>query len=387
MTTGFHSVGARLAGVVRWLTASLADDPDVRDDMLATVIQRRPAVYISCASVMIMSVSAALLTEHVWATGWLAIDAILIAYRLHLSFRHDDGVHSPRRGRGAVVGSMFMLFIVFGIGCSLCIADGPPVLMLMAIISVLGVFAGIGSRWAALPRLALTTIAAIALPVCVAITWRTGGGLGLAAVQFTAIAVMTCSQTMQNHRTLTRMILAEHRNAMLARSDPLTGLGNRTRLYEDLDDLLATAIGERRRAAVLYLDLDGFKAFNDAHGHDAGDALLVSVGETIRVIAAGAGVYRIGGDEFVILCTAADEGPTTSDLAQRIAHGVSTVRLADRADQGGVGASIGVAFAEGGDEPAALLACADAALYAAKRAGKGRCYAAARDGRLRAMAA
>ncbi len=389
MHRGFRDIGSSLSSAIRWLTTPLAGHPDVRDDMIATVIQRRPAVYISCASVMIMSIAAALLTHQVWAATWLLFDTALIGYRLYLSFRYDDGIHSPTERRGAVVGSMFLLFMVFGIGCSLCIARGSPALMLMAMISVLGVFTGIGSRWAALPRLALVAIALIALPVCVAIALRTGGGLAWAAVQFTAIAVMTCSQTMQNHRTLKRMILAEHQNASLARSDPLTGLGNRTRLAEDLDALLAGDVAStapRQRAAVLYLDLDDFKAFNDTHGHDAGDALLHLVGQTIRTVADGAGIYRIGGDEFVVICTAPDEAATI-DLPRRLAHAVSVVRLPDRARHSGVGASVGMTFVEPGDQPAALLSRADDALYAAKRAGKGRCYAMVQDGTPQSIAA
>lgn len=388
MHTGF-GIGGSLARAVDWLTDPLAGHGDVREDMVATVIQRRPAVYISCASVMIMSIAAAWLTGQGWAVAWLAFDTLLIGYRLYLSFRYDDGIHNPRERRGAVVGSMFVLFIVFGIGCSLCIARGSLPLMLMAVISILGVFTGIGSRWAALPRLALATIALIALPVCIAIMLRTGGGLFLAAVQFTAISAMTCSQTMQNHRTLKRMILAEHRNALLARSDPLTGLGNRTRLHEDLDALLGEGAAwrdSRRRPVVLYLDLDGFKGFNDTHGHDAGDALLRMVGATINGVVDGTGVYRIGGDEFVVICSVADDAALI-ELSIRLAQAVSATRLPDRARYSGVGASIGMTFVERDDQPGPLLSRADDALYAAKRAGKGRCYAIARDGALRSIAA
>lgn len=373
--------GTGLSKVARWLIFPLADHSEVRNELIATVIQRRPAVFISCAAVMIMSLSAALLTEQRWAITWLAIDAALISYRLYLSFRYDDGVCNPVEGRGAVVGLMFALFIIFGVGCSLSILGGPPALMLMAVISVLGVLAGIGSRWAALPRLALVTTAAIALPVCLAITLRAGEGLALAAVQFAAIAATTASQTMQNHRTLMRMILAEHQNAVLARSDPLTGLGNRVSLREDLDALLTRLVAGSAsypQAAVLYLDLDGFKAFNDAHGHDAGDELLKKVGEAVCIEAEGAGVYRIGGDEFVVICSGRDDGSTVQ-LAQRVVQKVSAIRLRYRSGESGVGVSIGIAHVDPTDEPETVLARADEALYAAKRAGKARCHVAEVD--------
>lgn len=377
-----HGVRRGVAGVIGWLTGPIAPRCDARDDLLATVVQRRPAVYISCATIMIMSVSAALLTGKPWAATWLAFDTLLIAYRLYLSFRYDDGVNIPTQGRAAVVGSMFVLFIVFGVGCSLCILDGPPVLMLMAVCSVLGVFAGIGTRWAALPRLALLTVAISAVPVCTAIALRGGGGLGWAAVQFAAVAVVTVTQAAQNHRTLVRMIVAERQTALLARSDPLTGLGNRVRLREDLDRLF----GAPTSIAVMYLDLDGFKTFNDTYGHDAGDALLVKVGDTLRLEAGEAGVYRMGGDEFVVVCERHDEADIVR-IAKRIIAAVPAVRIDEQPTGIGVAVSIGIALAEGADAPEAVLTRADEALYAAKRAGKARCHMARADALAQPIAA
>ncbi|WP_058755688.1 GGDEF domain-containing protein [Sphingomonas endophytica] len=364
-----------MAMAVRLAAGPSAHLREVHDDLIATVIQRRPAVYISCATIMIMSVTAALITRRPWAFGWLAIDALLISYRLYLSFRHDNGRDEPVEGRAAVVGSMFVLFVIFGLGCSLCIVNGPPVLMLMAIISTLGMFTGIASRWAGLPGLALLTIVLVALPVCVATSRHFGGGVSVAAVQFAMVAVVTATQMIQNHRMLVRMILAEQQNALLARSDALTGLGNRVRLREDMERLFRP--GRRRwPVAVMYLDLDGFKGFNDRHGHDAGDALLRQVGIAIRDEAKGASVYRMGGDEFVVVCSRHEEAAVVP-LARRIIDTVSTVRLDGVEAASCVAASVGVALARHADEPASVLARADEAMYAAKRAGKARCHMAA----------
>lgn len=374
----FRNIDASPSGILSWLFAPVAHRPEIRAALMATVIQHRPAVFISCAAVMIMSVSSALLTGKAWAVAWLFSDTALIAYRLHLSFRYDDGVRDSAGQRGAVIASMLALFIIFGLGCSLCIASGPQTLLLMALISVLGVFAGISSRWAAFPRLALATIAAIALPVCLAMSARIGGGLTLAIVQFAAIAAMTASQTMQNHKTLLRMITAEQQNAQLARSDALTGLGNRVRLCEDLAMLCSLETPGAPafpRTAVLYLDLDGFKAVNDTYGHNAGDDLLRDVGHAIKFEAEENAVYRIGGDEFVVICARCDE-VAVGRLAERIVRKVSNIHL-DRTGLGrGVGVSIGIAFARHADQPETVLTRADQALYAAKRGGKARCYVA-----------
>ena len=405
MSRRFDSSGGFAARIVAWLFSAIVAHPEVRDELIDTAIQRRPAVYFACVTVMVMSATAALVTREAWAFAWLAIDFALVSYRLYLSFRYDDGVNRPERRRGAVIASMFALFIIFGLGCALSIALGPPVLMLVAIISALAVFAGVNGRWAAFPRLGVVTIVAIAVPVCGAIVLRGDGTLMLAAVQFAAVAAMLAAQTMQNHRSLMRMILAEQQNASLARCDPLTGLGNRMRLREHLEAVYAAG-GEagpiRGDTALLYLDLDGFKAFNDTHGHDAGDDLLRRVGEAIREAAGsageaapegapegspgGAGVYRIGGDEFVVI-QSGQSPVSAARLAERIIGAVPAIGDAGREPRRSVGVSIGIAFAHHADGPAALLARADEALYAAKREGKSRCLVAERGGVARARAA
>ena len=94
-------------------------------------------------------------------------------------------------------------------------------------------------------------------------------------------------------------LVAQHE----ATSDALTQLGNRRRLLADLDEALAS----ERQAVLAVFDLDGFKAYNDTFGHPAGDALLHRLGERLKHAVAGSGAaYRMGGDEFCVLATAAD---------------------------------------------------------------------------------
>lgn len=159
----------------------------------------------------------------------------------------------------------------------------------------------------------------------------------------------------------------------LALHDPLTGLPNR-RLFEDR---LSIAIEHTRRTtkatAVLYLDLDGFKAINDTHGHEYGDKLLVDVASRLKGAARSEDtVARIGGDEFMIiiaeLSTLMDvHGPASnfvriiSDPYQINGHELS------------VTVSIGISFyPNDADNVETLVAKADKALYQAKSAGKNR---------------
>ncbi|MDB5720370.1 MAG: hypothetical protein JWP15_988 [Alphaproteobacteria bacterium] len=366
---------ARFARIANWLTWAPDLEPQTRDALISTLIQRRPAVFISCVAIMMMSASAAWLVAAPWALAWFGLDLVLVAYRLFLSFRHDRGGDDPIEGRGAVVGSMFLVFMVFGLGCALSIAIGPPVLMLMGLISVMGVFSGLVSRWAAFPRLALLTIAILSALIACAISQRAGGGLALAAIQFVVVAATTGAQTLQNHRTLVRMVQAEHRNWLMARSDPLTGLHNRVSLLEKLGRacaaLDAAPDDPALHFAILYIDLDGFKAINDTHGHEAGDRHLEGVGRRLeRAIRRTDSAYRIGGDEFVVVAPgagAADSG----QLARRIIAGLAAPQPVAPGLFRRIGASVGIAIAaQRGCDPMILLAEADSALYEAKRSGK-----------------
>ncbi|MFB9877871.1 diguanylate cyclase domain-containing protein [Planobispora siamensis] len=160
-----------------------------------------------------------------------------------------------------------------------------------------------------------------------------------------------------------------------ARHDPLTGLANRT----VLNDTLQLAVDDSRSGiTVLYLDLDGFKEINDTHGHDAGDAVLLSVAGRLSALAGdGDLAARLGGDEFVLLCR---DRPleATVELAERVLREVSTPTLF-QGHRLSVGASIGIAVHDGakpGATAPGILRAADAAMYSAKRLGRGRWVAA-----------
>ncbi|WP_104523582.1 putative bifunctional diguanylate cyclase/phosphodiesterase [Blastococcus atacamensis] len=155
-----------------------------------------------------------------------------------------------------------------------------------------------------------------------------------------------------------------------SRTDELTGLANRRALLEQAQRVVTSA-GEERPAALLLLDLDGFKEINDSLGHSAGDDLLRQVGPRLRgSLRSGDVLARLGGDEFAVLMPAAESDEARA-LAERLREQllapftVADVRLH-------VGVSIGVATTPA---PAAtvqeLLHCADVAMYSAKRAREG----------------
>lgn len=170
----------------------------------------------------------------------------------------------------------------------------------------------------------------------------------------------TFTDVTERHRRLQHI---EH----LASHDSLTGLLNRAKFMDCLASEVALARRMQHHFAVLYLDLDGFKPINDTHGHAAGDQVLVRVAQTLRRVARESDfVARLGGDEFAVLQRGIDTHDQTLALAQRLSDALSQPWQLG-ALQVRVGASIGMAMFPGhGNDPEALLAAADQAMYLAK---------------------
>jgi diguanylate cyclase (GGDEF)-like protein len=156
---------------------------------------------------------------------------------------------------------------------------------------------------------------------------------------------------------------AETKLRDLAEHDSLTGLLNRRRFDEELDESLVRLRRHGGTAALLLVDLDNFKEVNDTHGHKAGDEMLVSVASVLRKrFRAIDSIGRIGGDEFAALLEGAD-----TEAAARVGHDL-TVALRDLH----VTASVGVVALHPETTAEAALIAADRALYRAKHEGRDR---------------
>jgi len=150
--------------------------------------------------------------------------------------------------------------------------------------------------------------------------------------------------------------------------DPLTGLPNRTLLWDRLDRALARSLRDGGATGVLFVDLDNFKDVNDAHGHAAGDAVLVELGRRLQsAIRPTDTVARIGGDEFVVVCEQVDESSALA-LGRRLEHAIEQPLLLGELEHQ-LSASIGISI--GRSDRDALVRRADAALYGAKARGSG----------------
>ena len=163
----------------------------------------------------------------------------------------------------------------------------------------------------------------------------------------------------------------EARIRHLAHHDALTDLPNRFLLQERFRFSLDRAARSGELVALLYLDLDRFKAVNDLFGHPAGDALLIAVGQRLlSAIRSGDTLARVGGDEFVIVATF-EQPEDIALLAGRLIEAVAQPFNLDVA-QVEVGASVGIAaWPQDGVDDQELMRAADVALYRAKQGGRG----------------
>lgn len=170
----------------------------------------------------------------------------------------------------------------------------------------------------------------------------------------------------------TQLFKAQHD----AYHDPLTSLANRALFHQILKQQLTYSQRENRPMGVLYIDLDGFKTVNDTQGHAAGDHLLRMTAQRIQDSVRGSDLAaRLGGDEFAVLLAGSSLGDARL-VADKLIAILSQPYQLLRA-QVNISASIGIAvYPESATTAEDLLQQADAAMYAAKKAGKGRCMVA-----------
>lgn len=173
-----------------------------------------------------------------------------------------------------------------------------------------------------------------------------------------------------SHHDITRRRLAEMEAREQAERDPLTGLYRRHAFTERMRAMMGRARRRGERLFVLFIDLDGFKAINDAFGHRAGDTVLATLGERLREqFRDEDAAARYGGDELILMTTPTDEDPDASRLAERL-HAVIGEPIDFGADARSIKASIGISvFPEDGRDADSLLFAADEAMYRAKHGG------------------
>lgn len=178
-------------------------------------------------------------------------------------------------------------------------------------------------------------------------------------------------------RDITQRKEAEERIRQLAHFDTLTGLPNRALFYDRLGQTIAFARRDQYTVALLYIDLDRFKAVNDTHGHDAGDALLTAVADRMRLcLRESDTIARVGGDEFIVILPKSSGGPDSIAVAKKLIEAFSApFNLGHARHEVVISASIGIAaFPSDAEEMEGLIKAADSAMYHAKQSDNRFCF-------------
>lgn len=200
-----------------------------------------------------------------------------------------------------------------------------------------------------------------------------GGFFFLVTLAITAFSTASIlhSHARQVERTILRLHDQAERLADLANTDPLTALANRRNLLDQLDREVERAHRYRRPLSLVYIDLDGFKAVNDRHGHLFGDEVLKGAATAMRSVLRSTDLMaRIGGDEFAILMpeTTLDGASNATDKLRRALNAFSG-RMDPAISQ--LDFCAGVSQMRDGDDGESMLSRADDAQYMAKDSGKG----------------
>ncbi|MBA2637315.1 MAG: bifunctional diguanylate cyclase/phosphodiesterase [Solirubrobacterales bacterium] len=232
----------------------------------------------------------------------------------------------------------------------------------------------------AAPKAPLNAIAELraAAPATAVVLLEDDETLAGAALEAGAQEVLThdCLEAGALGGALSRAVVRRRMEVRLVRQalhDPLTSLPNRALFLDRCAQGLARKRRRGTKLALLFCDVDRFKAINDSYGHEAGDEVLVTLAERLLgALRAGDTAARLGGDEFVVLCEEVRGPEHARALAARLTAALSAQMWVDGHELE-VSVSIGVTVVNGRDVgPEDLLRDADAAMYAAKRRGGGR---------------
>lgn len=251
----------------------------------------------------------------------------------------------------------------------------------LALTAVSTVFCLMAMRAAAMRVAASSTIAFVSY-----FSWVDGGQMLVPAVVFGFVGVgmmvvtyrynqdfaelVRSQRDLKNRQRETEMLSEENRR--IALTDALSGLPNRRRLLAYLESLAEQPARTLDSMAIIFIDLDGFKEINDAHGHQAGDVLIGTLSDRLRTVCLPyAKLARVGGDEFAVLIDVPGATDRAIKLAKEIEENICLPVLIDRHVLQ-VGASIGIASnADAMVSPQELLRRADTAMYHVKVRGKG----------------
>jgi diguanylate cyclase (GGDEF)-like protein len=355
----------------------------VPDNVLPELVD---IMFTSLASVIAVGValtaaawmSSALYQDQIVAAGSIAAAIvttgrvlIAVAYR-RARPRIQSAEQARRWERRYAVGGFAFCALLGGIAAYVFLSDDASTQLLIATVLV-AYPCGMIIRVAVRPMIARTQLVlTLALPIVACLANGDPEHL-LMAVMLIAYLIIGFEMIAHLHMTILDRIVAHRELARKALHDDLTALPNRALFHQRLHEECNRSQRYSQSFAVLYLDLDHFKAVNDTLGHAAGDELLRQIALRLKAAARSSDIVaRLSGDEFALIQTPLTEQAEACALAQRLVETVAAPVMIDGREIR-VGVSVGVTICQPpGDEPDALLQKADRELYAAKQAGRGR---------------
>lgn len=348
-----------------------ATDLAVRDWIYRLIIKSRAAIPASTAASMVLWANTLIVTGDMWPYYFIAADLAVFAVRMHLSYRHFPSFEARAFGVGLLAMFGILWGLILGLGAMTIVIGGDRTVTLSACAVIGGVIGVVSFRNASTPRAARILILVILTPVLSAL-WASGDfSYQVLATSVVPWAIALFAMINQNAKVIRDSAVAHIALHRAARIDALTGLWNRFRFNEYIDELSADKSAPK--VSVLYLDLDGFKNVNDMYGHQVGDALLTDVAKRLHdVVRASDLMFRLGGDEFALLIV--DATPAELDrIASRLLGALRAPLECSPGVTLAVSISIGSATRTGeNDSILSTVRAADDALHAAKAEGKGR---------------
>ncbi len=315
--------------------------------------------------------------------AWLAVMSLTLALRSALGYAAVSGA-IERRGVEPLLHAEAALSLMLGLGWGMALFlfdEGAltPLFYLRLMIVAIGVSFVLSSSTAFLrmPLICVGSVGGMVVAYLIGHPFIEPRGM-LIAASVTEAAVIAAMAVTINRRE--RAAARDHLDVIelsralekSSRTDELTQIPNRRGILDSLASELANSARHSLPLAVLMADIDHFKSINDSHGHAAGDEALRIVSRTLAAaLREGDSVGRLGGEEFLVLLPML-EGDGAQAAAERLRRQVEQARAVFEGREIPLSVSIGVGCRRQGDSVDSLLARADAALYAAKGAGRNR---------------
>ncbi|MBV9235538.1 MAG: GGDEF domain-containing protein [Xanthobacteraceae bacterium] len=365
--------------LTRWLLDAGPDvPPDIRVNLIGSLFSSLPVFFGGVINTVLVSAVITLRIPRAQFIAWLALELIVCGGRL-LVLLHARNAASEARGTptdGYVALGLCWACSV-GYGTFISMISGDWVVATLACVSSAAMVGGICFRNFGAPRLSAAMTVLSLGPVPLGAIFAGEPILWVTLLQTPLYLFAMTAAGYQLNANLVATMRAEQDNERRARRDALTDLLNRNGLERAIEAKWSQRQSATEQFALLYIDLDGFKAVNDRHGHAIGDRLLQRLADRLKgLVRQDDAAARVGGDEFVVFSEVSDRGGALT-FAERLIVDLSAPFELGNGLAPSVGACIGIALApQHGRDMVSLLAAADIALYEAKSRGRSSCIIA-----------